>query len=137
MGPSPLGCPLEAGHKVMVGMVTRQMFFDSPRVMRAVDRATRRVLSRFGAFVRQTAKTSIRKRKRISRPGEPPSSHAGLLRAFIYFGYDADRRSVVIGPTPLHSREYRGGEVPALLEYGVEPSAGQRADGAGGVGGEY
>jgi len=50
------------------------MFFDSKKVVSATDRATRRVLSRFGAFVRRTAKQSIRKRKKVSQPGSPPSS---------------------------------------------------------------
>jgi len=52
----------------MIGMRPKAFFFDSAPVKRAVDRATRRVLSRFGAFVRRTAKKSIRKarQKKIS-----------------------------------------------------------------------
>ena len=103
----------------MIGMVTKDMFFDRSAVTRRVDRAARRVFSRFGAYVRTTAKHSIRKRKRISRPGEPPSSHTGLLRRFIFFGYDRDRRSIVIGPMPLTGRI---GDAPHALEYGG-PSA--------------
>jgi len=98
----------------MIGVVTKQMFFDRKAVTSRVDKAARRVLSRFGAFVRTGAKHSIRKRKAVSEPGSPPSSHVGLLRKLIYFGYDAGRRSVVIGPTPLHG----GAEAPPLLEYG-------------------
>lgn len=98
----------------MIGMVSKQMFFDTKAVTSRVDAATRKVLSRFGAFVRQGAKTSIRKRKAISDPGSPPSSHVGLLRKLIYFGYDLRQRSVVIGPTPLHGTA----EAPPLLEYG-------------------
>jgi len=93
----------------------KRSFFDSKRVMSAVDGATRRVLSRFGAFVRRRARSSIRKRKRISRPGEPPSSHVGLLRRGILFGYDTARQSVVIGPMRLNQRS---AEAPPLLEYG-------------------
>jgi hypothetical protein len=74
------------------------------------------VLSRFGAFVRRSAKSSIRKRKKAAPPGQPPSSHTGLLKKFIFFGYDADRRSVVIGPTRLNQKGR--GEAPPLLEYG-------------------
>ena len=98
----------------MIGMVTKNMFFDRKAVAGAVDRATRRVLSKFGAFVRTTAKHSIRKRKAVSQPGSPPSSHVGLLRKLIYFGYDPARKSVVIGPMPLHGTA----EAPPLLEYG-------------------
>ena len=99
----------------MIGMVTKQMFFDRDKVRKRTDAGTRRVLSRFGAYVRTTAKHSIRKRKRISDPGEPPSSHTGLLRRFIFFGYDRDRRSVVIGPMRLNQKV---GDAPAALEYG-------------------
>ena len=96
-------------------MVTKQMFFDRKAVTGAVDKAARRVLSRFGAFVRRGAKSSIRKRKRISAPGEPPSSHTGLLKRLIYFGYDRQRRSVVIGPQRLNQKV---GDAPEALEYG-------------------
>ncbi|NIA06911.1 MAG: hypothetical protein GWP14_04600 [Actinobacteria bacterium] len=100
----------------MIEMKFKSMFFNSPKVIAAVDKATRRVLSRFGAFVRQRAKTSIRKRKKPSAPGSPPSSHVGLLKKFIWFSYEPNRRSVVIGPARL-SQNNRG-EAPSLLEYG-------------------
>jgi len=89
-------------------------FFDREKVKRSVNAGTRRVLSKFGAFVRQRAKTSIRKKKGISPPGSPPYSHTGLLRKFILFAYDPQRRSVVIGPTLIKE----GSRVPRLLEYG-------------------
>ena len=99
----------------MIDFRIKQMFFDRKAVTSAVDRAARKVLSRFGAFVRTTAKHSIRKRKAISQPGDPPSSHVGTLRRLIYFGYDPARKSVVIGPTPVGGKEV---EAPPLLEYG-------------------
>jgi hypothetical protein len=99
----------------MIGMkIDKSMFFDRKAVMNSVDRGVRKVLSKFGAFVRTAARSSIRKRKRISQPGSPPSSHVGLLKKLIYFGYDAARRSVVIGPAPLRGTV----EAPPLLEYG-------------------
>ncbi len=99
----------------MIGMVTKKMFFDRKAVRSAVDRTARRVLSKFGAFVRRGAKSSIRKRKRASSPGQPPSSHAGLLKKFIFFGYERDRRSVVIGPARLNQKI---GDAPHALEHG-------------------
>jgi len=99
-------------------------FFDKQAVRDQVDAGTRRVLSKFGAFVRRTARSSIRKRKRISNPGEPPSSHIGLLKKFIYFGYDPDSRSVVIGPVRL-SQNGRG-EAPSLLEHGGPTKVGKQ-----------
>jgi hypothetical protein len=100
----------------MIGFEIKRMFFDRQAVISKVDAATRRVLSKFGAFVRRSAKSSIRKRKKPAPPGQPPSSHTGLLKKFIFFGYDADRRSVVIGPTRLNQKGR--GEAPPLLEYG-------------------
>ena len=89
-------------------------FFDREKVRRSVDAATRKVLSKFGAFVRQRARSSIRQRKGTSPPGQPPYSHVGLLRKFILFAYDPDRKSVVIGPTLLRE----GSQAPRLLEHG-------------------
>jgi hypothetical protein len=102
----------------MIGFkIDKSMFFDRKKVIDATDRASRRVLSRFGSFVRQRARTSIRRRKGkgTSAPGKPPRSHTGLLRRFIFFGYDRRKRSVVIGPTALSNSN---GEAPSLLEYG-------------------
>jgi len=102
----------------MVHMKLNQMkstFFDQPKVMNAVDKDTRRVLSRFGAFVRTESRHSIRKRKRTSKPGEPPSSHTGLLRRLIFFGYERLTRSVVIGPVKLNSKDTGA---PQVLEHG-------------------
>ena len=99
-----------------VGFEIKQFFFDRQAVISRLDPATRKVLSKFGAFVRRTAKGSIRQRKTAAPPGSPPSSHTGLLKKFIFFGYDPGQRSVVIGPTRLDRRGR--GEAPSLLEYG-------------------
>lgn len=93
---------------------SKRWFFDRQAVIDATDKATRKVLSRFGAFVRTTARHSIRKRKTSAPPGSPPSSHTGLLKKFIFFGYDRDKRSVVIGPAKLNTAT----EAPSVLEHG-------------------
>ena len=101
----------------MIGMRINQvkgLFFDAPAVMNAVERAERQVLSRFGAFVRRGARSSIRKRKAISGAGSPPSSHVGLLKRHIFFIYDRQKSSVVIGPILLN----KGTDAPELLEHG-------------------
>lgn len=91
-----------------------RLFFDRPAVTRATERGTRQVLSQFGAFVRQTAKSSLRKRKAASAPGQPPSSHTGLLKHNIFFVFSPASRSVVIGPILLN----KGTDAPCILEYG-------------------
>jgi hypothetical protein len=93
----------------------RAAFFDSQAVTRTVDRTTRRVLSKFGAFVRTTARSSLRRRRRVSEPGQPPSSHTGLVKRFLFFGYDVVRKSVIVGPARLNKPDPR---VLELLEHG-------------------
>ena len=93
-------------------------FFDSPKVQNAVERANKRNLARVGAFIRRRARSSIRKRKKISRRGQPPSSHTSYRTVSIkniLFGFDAVNESVIVGPVKLHGRD---GEVPSLLEFG-------------------
>jgi hypothetical protein len=92
----------------------KKLFFDRKKVETAAERRIRRALSRFGAFVRQAAKSSIPSRKGISAPGSPPSSHTGTLRNAIYFHYDPATRSVVIGPIAMG----KGGTGALALEVG-------------------
>ena len=92
------------------------LFFDRQKVQSAVNRAERRVLSRFGSFVRQDSKQRIRRRKRSSSPGEAPTNRTGLLKRHIYFVFSPETRSVVIGPVLLN----RSTGAPATLEHGGE-----------------
>lgn len=101
----------------MIGLklpLAKGLFFDRAAVTGAVDKATRKVLSKFGAFVRQSARTSIRKRKATSEPEQPPSSHTGLLKRNIFFVFSPETRSVVIGPILLN----KGTDAPRILEHG-------------------
>jgi hypothetical protein len=92
----------------------KKLFFDRKRVVDAVSRAERQKLSKAGAFVRRSARSSIRKRKKISAPGKPPTSHTGLLKRNIFFAYEPNRSSVVIGPVKLN----KPSGAPQLLEMG-------------------
>jgi phage gpG-like protein len=120
----------------MIKMDMKKMFFDRAAVISKVDTATRKALSKFGAYVRTSAKRSIKNapfmakkergvertdfRKAYSKPGQPPYSHSGKLKKFIYFAFDPGRRSVVIGPQRLFVK--RKGEAPSLHEYGGSTS---------------
>ena len=97
------------------------MFFDQLRVVSAADKATRRVLSRFGAYVRTSARSSIRRRKKASKPGGPPTNRTGFLKKFIFFGYDPSERNIVIGPMKLNGKS--GDDIPSVLEYGGNTTA--------------
>ncbi len=97
----------------MIDMRIKHMFFDRPRIVAALERTKRKALSRGGAFIRQAAKTSIRKRKGSAPPGKPPHSHEGSLRRLILFGYDQRTDSVVVGPVG-----FKKSTAPNVLEFG-------------------
>jgi len=96
----------------------RRGFFDQAAVVKAVTAAKRKAFSKGGAYVRQRARSSIRRRKKSSPPGQPPSAHSGEIK-LIYFAWDANAESVVIGPVLF--RAARGPRHGArLLERGGE-----------------
>jgi len=90
------------------------ILFSGKEIVRRVNRANRSILMKAGAFVRRSARQSLRKRKGISAPGKPPSSHTGRLKGLILFAFDAPRDSVVIGPNVIGSGDQPG----ATLEHG-------------------
>jgi hypothetical protein len=98
----------------VIDMRIKHLFFDRQTVVNAVDKAKRQALSRAGAFIRTAAKSSIRSRKGAAPPGQPPHSHTGLLKRFIFFGYDPSTESVVVGPAKLN----RPTGAPHILEFG-------------------
>lgn len=109
-------------------------FFDRQRVVNAMDKVTHQVLSRFGAYVRQRARTSIRKRRGASTPGTPPHSHGmHLLRTWILFSYDRSAKTVVIGPALLA----RGTGAPKVTEYGGTNTILSRGKGGWDKGGNW
>lgn len=103
----------------------RDMFFDRLAVQQRLDRAEVRELSKIGAFIRRRARTKIlRRRKRVSAPGEPPSVHTTDSRASlknILFGYDRGEHSVAIGPVRLNQVNLTDTgrvSIASLMEFG-------------------
>lgn len=106
----------------------KQFFFDQSYVKDRVEQATRKALSRFGAFVRTRAMQSIKRRKKRhthSARGRPPFIHTDNFLKRIWFVYEPSRQNVVIGPVWLNRETPRGltrlsGDttVPEVLEYG-------------------
>jgi hypothetical protein len=94
----------------------KQLFFDRRAVTDAVQKATLQKLNYIGGLIRKTAVNSIRSSKSVSSPGQPPRSHTGLLKQFIYYSYDPAANSVVIGPVKLAGA--KGQDVPHNLECG-------------------
>lgn len=108
-----------------IGAQVKELFFDRAAVINDVDKTARRALAGFGGLTRTISRRSIRKRKTISAPGKPPTSQTGLLKRFIFFSFDPQSRSVVIGPAALQRVE-GGGDGPSLLEFGGKRTSGQR-----------
>lgn len=99
----------------------RRTFFDKNPALRFVNKKTRKVLAKFGAYVRRSAQTSMRpdpkKGQKSAKPGQAPRYRGRkLLRDLICFNYDASTKSVVIGPLRLGKTASE--HVPKVLEFG-------------------
>jgi hypothetical protein len=113
--------PSKSDGRFRMNFKVARLFFDSPTVQAAVDQGTRRVLSRFGAFVRSAARRSMRrpgKKGLPSPPGTPPRTRKGQLKNFVFFFYDWTRRSVVIGPELLPGVIHINPTIPQVHEEG-------------------
>lgn len=100
----------------MIGYRVKSNFFDREKIIKSVDRARRKNLSKSGAFIRRAARSSIRpggKSGIVSKPGEPPRSHSGELKRKIFFAYEPLNDGVVVGPVG-----FGRSKAPSLLEYG-------------------
>lgn len=81
--------------------VTSDFFFDRQRVIRAISKKEAAAMSRIGAFIMTTMRTSMKnstKPKPHSLPGESPRVTEGFLRSMINFSYSPFRHTVVVGP---------------------------------------
>jgi hypothetical protein len=92
-------------------------FFDRGRVLEAMDAATFREMKRMGALTRTVAKRSMVKRKGASLPGRPPHEHVGTIDRLLFFAYDYQSESMVVGPVG-----FSGSTVLRDLEYGKKAS---------------
>jgi hypothetical protein len=127
----------------MLAINIKELFFDRDKVKSAVDKATRDNLSKGAAYIRRSARESIKDRASgRSAPGQPPYSHVGAKRRkfnrlrkaagldpvkggfqgvkHILFGFDPTARSVIIGPI-----SNRKGTVTHVLEFGGSESVKQ------------
>lgn len=109
-----------------VDLRLKDFFFDRSNLEFALQRSEIKILSRIGAFLRKRARSLLRRRKRVSSAGQPPSVHSSDPVATlknILFGYEPNRHSVVVGPVKLNGLQkfngrMLGGTVPGLLEFG-------------------
>jgi len=72
---------------------------DETRQVRAkAQQGSFKSLGHAGAAIRLTAKRSIRRRKKASPEGQPPSTRKGQLRGAIRYEVEKQKDLVVIGP---------------------------------------
>lgn len=105
-----------------------RMFFDRPRVLRAVGAAERRVLSKFGAYVRRTAKGSLKPARQRKLSEMSPEQRAAYERRKAIArseGRPVPRRPEVISrpgaPPKLHVRPVRANPLRRRLLFGYDP----------------
>lgn len=105
--------------KFGVQLKVQHLFLDSVKVQAVMDKQTVKALNRIGGTIRLIARRSIRKRKKSSQPGSPPSSHTNnsvvSLKNILYHA-DLNNSTVIIGPVLLNARS--DSTVPQVLEFG-------------------
>jgi len=104
------------------------IFFDSAEVKKCADRGTIKALSRSGAYLRGIARRLVKHSATVkSKPGEPPRDHVRVYRSSILFGFDSDKKSVVVGPARLFSyrTNRQGMPIPQILEEGGNVAPGR------------
>lgn len=117
--------------RIGVEFKQKRNFFDRQAVITAIGKANAAALSRHGAFVQRRSRSSLRRRKKPSAPGNPPSVHTSDPVATlknIWFAYEPSTAAVVVGPLRLnvHNTVWGGetgrvrtsGAVPGILEHG-------------------
>lgn len=116
-------------------------FFDSAKVIKAMNAADRRAQGKTAGYTRRVAKNSIKyakNRKQTSAPGSPPLAHradsftrltkkkgvpvrqaSSPLKELIFYGYDTKTKSTVVGPAVFRRSKFAG-VAPARLEKGLD-----------------
>lgn len=100
----------------------KRLFFDRKAVADIVGKDAAKSLGRAGAFVQRRARSSLRRRRKTSNAGQPPSVHSQDSYATlknIQFQFVPQTMSVFVGPVKLNL----GGSsawtpVPGLHEHG-------------------
>lgn len=116
--------------------LAKTKFFDRD-IFAATDKAKAKSLAKFGAYVRNDAKKSMKsvrgrvrtvrsgprkgQKERHYKPaaaGTPPHSIEGFLKRFLFFVYEKEQSNVIIGPVILPNKSRKGKPVPGLHEHG-------------------
>ena len=99
----------------------KKYFFDRQVVQNEIDKQQRRSISRSLAFVRRRARSLLRRRKRVSAVGSPPSVHKDPGLKTILFAYDMRTKGGIVGPVKLNQVNMTATgsvPVPGIMELG-------------------
>ena len=98
-----------------------KVVFNRQRLVAVELGAKKTALRKQAGYVRLVARRSIRRRKRPSRPGEPPSAHTTPGIKTIFFIMDSRFDTAVVGPVKLQTNKsnisYKG-TAARILEFG-------------------
>ena len=105
-------------------MEVKAFFFDRPAVQKSMDEGTHKALWKALSYIRTAQRSMIRRRKKVSQPGSPPSAHSTDPTASvknILYAYDRRSKYGVVGMVNLNGRRVAvdsNKELPELLEFG-------------------
>jgi hypothetical protein len=110
-----------------VTMRMKDFFFDRQVIKDRMSTANRKAIAKVGAFIRRRARSSLRRRRKSSQPGRPPSVHTADSVATlknILFAYEPQAEALVIGPVKLNHKALLGPQlgdltVPQVQEFGA------------------
>lgn len=98
----------------------KRFFFDREAVRKKLKRKRLKAVRRAAMTTRKIARRSLRRRKRISKPGETPSVHTSnsvVTLKNIQAGFDTSAESAIVGAVKVLSGE-PGPPAPGVLEHG-------------------
>ena len=78
--------------------VTVKTQFDKQKLKKKAEAATFTSLRHAGGAIGKTARFSIRRRKKSSKPGSPPHTQTGMLKRVIRYEVTNNKTNVIIGP---------------------------------------
>ena len=88
----------------MSSAVRTRVKLDTRRLKKKVNKASFKSLGHAGAAIKLTARRSIRRRKRPSKPGSPPHTPTGALKRVLRHDVNESKQQAVIGPVNEYAR---------------------------------